>query len=106
MLCDQIARTSRAAAYREYVPIRAVPFNVSVLAPRVNVNVPPASTLPTRFVRVLFFLKDDLYARWRALAIPAPHEFVASYSSIGSYTSQAMQAFLRCMSPEQHFYKR
>lgn len=62
--------------------------------------------LPTRFVRVLFFLKDDLYADWRPQGVPAPHEFVASYSSVGSYTSQAMQTFLRRMSPEQHFYKK
>jgi hypothetical protein len=63
-------------------------------------------TLPTRFVRVLFFLKDDLYDSWSVVGVPAPHEFVASYSSVQSYTSQAMQRFLRRMSPEQHFYKK
>ncbi|MBL8725529.1 MAG: hypothetical protein JNK49_15920 [Planctomycetes bacterium] len=62
--------------------------------------------LPTRFVRVLFFLKDDLYQVWRSASVPSAHEFVASYSSIKSYTSQAMQKFLRRMSPEQHFYKK
>jgi hypothetical protein len=63
-------------------------------------------TLPTRFVRVLFFLEDSLYNGWRRAGVPAGHEFVASYSSIASYTSQAMQRFLRRMSPEQHFYKK
>jgi hypothetical protein len=62
--------------------------------------------LPTRFVRALFFLKDELYASWRAVGVPAPHEFVASYSSVASYTSQAMQIFLRRMSPMQHFYTK
>ena len=63
-------------------------------------------TLPTRFVRVLYFLKDDLYAKFRGTGVPGAHEYVASYSSIRSYSSQQMQTFLRRMSTEQHFYKR
>jgi hypothetical protein len=63
-------------------------------------------TLPARFVRVLYFLENSLYSDWRAESIPASHEFVASYASIGSYNSQSMQRFLRRMSPEQHFYTK
>ncbi|WP_147443751.1 hypothetical protein [Corallococcus sicarius] len=62
--------------------------------------------LPARFVRVLYFLEDGLYRDWRSESIPASHEFVASYASIGSYSAQSMQRFLRRMSPEQHFYTR
>lgn len=62
--------------------------------------------LPARFVRVLFFLADELYEAWRLEGVPAAHEFVASYSSIKSYKAQTMQSFLRRMSPEQHFYHR
>lgn len=62
--------------------------------------------LPIRYLRVLYFLENDLYARWRSHGNPAAHEFVASYSSIKSYTSQKMQDFLRRMSLEQQFYKK
>lgn len=66
---------------------------------------PTASlVLPTRFLRVLYFLEDNLYAQWRACGVPAGHEFVAAYSSINSYTSQKMQSFLSRMSIVQHFY--
>lgn len=60
--------------------------------------------LPVRFLRVLFFLKHELYKRWCAAAVPAPHEFVAAYGSIKSYNSQKMQEFLRRMTPDKHFY--
>lgn len=63
-------------------------------------------TMPVRFLRVLFFLKDELYASWRPHGIPAGHEYIASYSSIKSYTAPAMQNFLRRMSLGQHFYKK
>lgn len=71
-----------------------------------GMQVAPAQGLamPIRFVRVLYFLDNDLYRKWRRSGLPAAHEFVASYASISSYTSPTMQEFLRRMSPEQHFY--
>ena len=63
-------------------------------------------TLPVRFLRVFFFLKDDLYNKWRKVGVPGAHEFIAPYSSIESYTAQKMQKFLRRMSVEQHFYRK
>lgn len=60
--------------------------------------------LPIRFLRVLYFLKDDLFNQWRSEGIPEGHEFVSRYKSIRAYNSQGMQVFLRRMMPENHFY--
>lgn len=60
--------------------------------------------IPVRFIRVLFFLKDELYRTWAETQVHAPHEYIASYSAVGSYTSQKMQQFLSQMSPSSHFY--
>jgi len=62
--------------------------------------------LPVRFLRVLYFLENGLYSKWREVGVPEAHEFVASYSSIKSYNSEKMQVFLRRMSLVQHFYTK
>jgi hypothetical protein len=73
-----------------------------------GLSAPPTRdlVLPVRFFRVLFFLEDSLYNRWRHAGVPSAHEFVASYSSINSYWAPKMQEFLRQMSIERHFYTK
>jgi hypothetical protein len=62
--------------------------------------------LPVRFLRVLYFLKDALFTKWRKEGVPQGHEFVSRYSSLASYNAQEMQTFLRHMMVGAHFYPR
>jgi hypothetical protein len=59
---------------------------------------------PVRLLRVLYFLKNDLYDDWKRTGVPEPHEFVARYSSIRSYTRQEMQSLLKRITLDNHFY--
>lgn len=63
-----------------------------------------ALQLPVRFLRVLYFLEDKLYGAWRQSGVPWAHEYMASYSSIRSYSAPGMQSFLRRMALNRHFY--
>lgn len=69
-------------------------------------NSPPVSDLllPVRTLRVLYFLPEALYARWREACAPGAHEFFAPQSSMRSFTAQKMQAFLARMEHDAHFY--
>jgi hypothetical protein len=52
----------------------------------------------------LYFLQDLDYEKWSGDTVPEPHEFVAPYSSIDSFSSQKMQRFLKNMTPVEHLY--
>ena len=60
--------------------------------------------LPVRFMRVAYFLPDDVFTSWRAGHVPHGHEYVSRHGSLGTYKSQQMQAFLRRMTLRSHFY--
>ncbi len=60
--------------------------------------------LPIRFLRVLYFLRDELFAAWRVEGVPDGHEYVSRYGSLASYTAPQMQDFLRHMMLGAHFY--
>jgi hypothetical protein len=62
-------------------------------------------SFPVRYVSVLLALPNDVYTKWCAEIPPLSHEFYCPHSSLGSYNSQKMQAFLSGMSIAPHFYK-
>ncbi len=62
--------------------------------------------LPVRHLRVLYALPADLYRKWSQNIAPAGHEYFCTYKSLGSFTSQAMQRFLRQLNVQTHFYTR
>lgn len=59
--------------------------------------------LPVRHLRVLFVLTKADYAKFGRNGVAAGHEYFCAHSSLGSFTSQKMQKFLRRMAPGQHF---
>lgn len=59
--------------------------------------------VPVRWLQVLYALPNDVYKSWTAEQIPGPHEYFCRHSSMGSYNSQAMQAFLARMTLRSHF---
>lgn len=60
--------------------------------------------LPVRFLRVLFSLSSRLYEEWKRNQVPTGHEYYCRHSSLKSYNSPKMQAFLRQMARDSHFY--
>ena len=62
--------------------------------------------LPVRFLRVLFFLSDDLYSRAYSNIVPAGHEYFSPLSGLKGYKGQQMQNFLQGMTKAGHFYRR
>ena len=60
-------------------------------------------TLPIRYLRVLFAIPNALYPSWATNNVADGHEFFCRHSSLGSYTSQTMQRFLRQMSYSSQF---
>lgn len=69
-------------------------------APRGEVN------LPIRHLRVLYALPNDVYHKWCAQHVPTGHEFFCPHSSLDSYHSPKMQAFLGQMSIANQLYVR
>lgn len=63
-------------------------------------------TLPLRCIRILYALKPDHYKQWSRNNIPAGHEYFCSQTSLHSYGSPKMQAFLRQMAISAHFYTK
>lgn len=59
--------------------------------------------LPVRWTQVLYALPNDVYRKWTAEQVPGPHEYFCRHGSLGSYTSQKMQAFLSRMTLRSHF---
>jgi hypothetical protein len=59
--------------------------------------------LPIRYLRVLFAIPNSLYETWAPNNAPDGHEFFCKHSSLDSYNSQTMQAFLKQMSPAAHY---
>jgi hypothetical protein len=57
-----------------------------------------------RHLRVLYALPNDLYHKWCSEHVPTGYEFYCPHSSLGSYTSQKMQRFLRQLSIAAQFY--
>lgn len=60
--------------------------------------------IPVRYLRVLYVLPTGLYGTWCAEHPPTGYEFFCPHSSLDSFNSQRMQAFLRQMSLASHFY--
>jgi hypothetical protein len=73
-----------------------------------GLSIKPVSdqTLPVRFLRVLYVLPSDIYDLWVPQHAPTGYEYFCVDSSLGSFTSQPMQAFLRQMSIASQFYTR
>jgi len=70
-----------------------------------SISVAPTEELylPVRFLRVLFALPNALYKTWTAENVPDGHEYYCRHSSLGNYSSPAMQAFLSQLSMRRHF---
>jgi hypothetical protein len=68
----------------------------------------PASdlTVPIRHLRVLYGIPNDLYDRWGRQHTPTGYEFFSPHSSLHTYNSPPMQAFLRQMSSANQFRTR
>ncbi len=68
----------------------------------------PAEDLqvPVRHLRVLYGIPNGLYNKWCAEHTPTGYEFFSPHSSLATYSSQAMQAFLRQMSSAAQFRTR
>ena len=59
--------------------------------------------LPIRYLRVLFAIPNESYASWARNNVADGHEFFCRHSSLDTYNSQSMQAFLRQMSYASQF---
>jgi hypothetical protein len=59
---------------------------------------------PVRHLRVLYALPNKLYKIWVDENVPAGYEFLCPHSSLDSFTSPKMQAFLRQMSMASQLY--
>jgi hypothetical protein len=59
---------------------------------------------PIRHLRILYALPNDVYHTWSKEHVPTGYEFFCPHSSLQSYNSQKMQAFLRQMSIASQFY--
>jgi hypothetical protein len=57
-----------------------------------------------RHLRVLYSLPNTDYHKWCSEHTPTGYEYFCPHSSLGSYNSQKMQAFLRQMSITSQFY--
>jgi hypothetical protein len=60
--------------------------------------------IPVRHLRVLYALPNKLYEKWCPHHTPTGYEFFCPHSSLDSYNSGKMQAFLRQMSLAAQFY--
>lgn len=58
-------------------------------------RVPTDTFFPVRYLRVMFVIADDDYPRFRDGGVAGGHEFFMKHSSLASFTSQKMQAFLK-----------
>jgi len=59
--------------------------------------------VPIRHLRVLYGIPNALYDEWSRQHTPTGYEFFSPHSSLHTYNSPAMQAFLRQMSSANHF---
>jgi len=59
--------------------------------------------LPIRHLRVLYAIRNALYHKWCREHTPTGYEFFCPHSSLATYNSQQMQAFLRQMSSAAQF---
>jgi hypothetical protein len=89
-----------------------VPLQRAGLAPRWeacrSIDAHPADdlVLPVRYLRVLFAIPNALYSSWAGNNVADGHEYFCRHSSLDSYTSQAMQRFLRQMSYSSQFFTK
>lgn len=60
--------------------------------------------LPLRNLRVLYALRPDDYKRFQENGVPAGHEFFIRHGELRLFNNQAMQEFLKRMSPVQQFF--
>lgn len=63
-------------------------------------------SIPVRHLRVLYGIPNALYQKWCRGHTPTGYEFFSPHSSLGTYNSQPMQAFLRKMSSASQFRVR
>jgi hypothetical protein len=73
-----------------------------------GLNAEPAAdvVLPIRLLRVLYALKSDHYDRWAPNHVPTGYEFFCVDTSLRSFSSPKMQAFLKQMSVGAQFYTK
>jgi hypothetical protein len=63
-------------------------------------------SLPIRHLRVLYALPNSIYHKWCGQHVPTGQEFFCPHSSLDSYHSPKMQAFLGQMSIANQLYVR
>lgn len=90
--------------------LEAIPTKKNGTAPRWKASgrilVAPTSDLavPVRHLRVLYALPNRVYKDWCIGHTPTGYEYFCPHSSLDSYNSPKMQAFLKQMSIAGQFY--